>query len=271
MMRKALITGAGSGIGAAIAHALDARGYRLILVGRNEAPLDAVAGGLSSPPEKILCDLSSRTDVEALCETVRTDHSDLDVLINNAGIAVPGAVADIDQDLIDRHLEINLRAPIRLMRAIAPQMIARGSGSMVAMVSLGGIISLKDSATYSASKFGLRGFLAGFHHEVAAKGIKISGVYPAAVDTPMLHHEALQGGSVLNFIDRVLSPEEIAGATLKAIDTGKLEVYAPYSASVTARFFSSFPWMIGPLLPLMEKIGEKGRLKFIAKKGFSTD
>lgn len=271
MIRKALVTGAGGGIGAAIARALDARGYRLILVNRTEAPLNAVAATLTSPPEKILCDLSSRADVEALCETVRIDHPDLDVLVNNAGIAVPGAIADIDQDLIDRHLEINLRAPIRLMRAIAPQMIARGSGSMVAIVSLGGIISLKDSAIYSASKFGLRGFLAGFHQEVAAKSVKISGVYPAAVDTPMLHHEALHGGSVLNFVDRVLPPEEIAAATLKAIDTGRLEIYAPYSASVTARFFGSFPWMIAPLLPLMEKIGEKGRLKFIKRKGFSTE
>lgn len=266
--RKALVTGAGGGIGAAISRALDARGYALILVDRDRAPLDAVAATLKAPPATIVCDLSSREDVEALCEAVRADHPDLDILVNNAGIGIPGAVVALDQDLLDRHLEINLRAPVRLMRAIAPQMIARGGGSMVATVSLGGIISLKDSAIYSASKFGLRGFLAGFHQEMASCGVKVSGVYPAAVDTPMLHHEALHGGSVLNFIDRVMSPEDIAAATLKAIDTGRLEVYSPWSASLTARFFGSFPWMIKPLLPMMEKIGEKGRLKFVARKGF---
>ncbi|MCW5728284.1 hypothetical protein [Parvibaculum sp.] len=117
----------------------------------------------------------------------------------------------------------------------------------------------------------MRGFLAGFHQEMAAHGVKVSGVYPAAVDTPMLHHEALHGGSVLNFIDKVMTPEDVAAATLKAIDSGKLEIYVPWSASILARFFGAFPWMIRPLLPTMEKIGEKGRLKFIARKGFSVE
>lgn len=268
---KALVTGAGGGIGAAIARALDARGCRLILVDREPGLLDAVATGLTTQPEKLICDLSSRDSVEMLCAAIARDHADLDVLINNAGIGIPGAVADLDQDLLDRHLEINLRAPVRLMRAVAPLMIARGKGAMVATVSLGGIISLKDSAIYSASKFGLRGFLAGFHQEMTAHGVKVSGVYPAAVDTPMLHHEALHGGSVLNFVDKVMTPEAVAAATLRAIDSGKLEIYVPWSASILARFFGTFPWMIKPLLPLMEKIGEKGRIKFIARKGFSAD
>ncbi|MCW5728285.1 SDR family oxidoreductase [Parvibaculum sp.] len=148
---KALVTGAGGGIGAAIARALDARGWRLVLVDREAGLLDAVAAGLKTPPEKLACDLSSREDVERLCTAIMRDHADLDVLINNAGIGIPGAVADLDQEVLDRHLEINLRAPVRLMRAVAPQMIARGKGAMVATVSLGGIISLKDSAIYSAS------------------------------------------------------------------------------------------------------------------------
>ncbi|MBO6678325.1 SDR family NAD(P)-dependent oxidoreductase [Parvibaculum sp.] len=270
-MTKALVTGAGSGIGAAIARAFDKRGYGLILVDRDVAALDAVAATLGTAPEKILCDLASRDSVETLCERLRGDLADLDILVNNAGIIVPGAVTDLDQAALDLHLEINMRTPIRLMRAAAPQMIARGSGAMVSTVSLGGVISLKDSAIYSASKFGLRGFLCGFHQELAPFGVKVSGVYPAAVDTPMLLHEATHGGSVLNFVDKVMSPEDIAEATMKAVDTGKLEVYSPWSASVTARFFASFPWMIGPLLPLMEKLGEQGRRKFLAAKGLSAD
>ncbi|WP_421863124.1 SDR family NAD(P)-dependent oxidoreductase [Parvibaculum sp.] len=268
---KALVTGAGGGIGAAVSRALDARGYDLILVDRERASLDALANTLNREPKKIVCDLSSRDDVEVLCERFHTDLADLDILINNAGVVLPGAVAGLTPEALDLHLEINLRAPIRLMRAAAPQMIARKSGAMVATVSLGGVIALKDSAIYSASKFGLRGFLCGFHQELAPCGVKVSGVYPAAVDTPMLHHEALHGGSVLNFIDKVMSAEDIAKATLEAIDTGKLEVYSPYSASLTARFFGSFPWMIRPLLPFMEKLGERGRRKFLAVKGFSAE
>ena len=75
---------------------------------------------------------------------------------------------------------------------------------------------------------------------------------------------------VLNFVDKVMTPEDIAEATLKAIDTGLLEVYSPWSASLTSRFFGSFPWMIRPLLPVMEKLGEQGRRKFLAAKGLSA-
>lgn len=270
-MMKALITGAGGGIGAAIARALDKRGYHLVLVDREIASMEPLTSTLRGTPETVACNLASREEVEDLCERLSGDLADLDILVNNAGIIVPGAVADLGQEVLDLHLEVNLRAPIRLMRAMAPQMIARGRGAMVSTVSLGGVISLKDSALYSASKFGLRGFLCGFHQELAPLGVKVSGVYPAAVDTPMLLHEATHGGSVLNFVDKVMTPEDIANATLKAIDTGQLEVYSPWSASLTARFFASFPWMIRPLLPVMEKLGEQGRRKFLAAKGLSAD
>ncbi|MDX5365348.1 MAG: SDR family NAD(P)-dependent oxidoreductase [Alphaproteobacteria bacterium] len=267
---KALITGASGGIGAAITRALDRRGYDLVLVDRDMAALEIIAATASRPTERIACDLASREDVERLCGAIVRDHADLDILVNNAGIVCPGAVTDIPQTDIDLQLEVNMRAPIRLMHAVAPLMVARGRGAMVTTVSLGGIIALKESAAYAASKFGLRGFLSSFHQELAPQGIRVSGIYPAAVDTPMLHYEATHGGSVLNFIDKVVSAEDVARALLKGIDTGKLEVYVPYSASLTSRFFAAFPWMIRPVLPVMEKLGEAGRKKFLARKGLSA-
>lgn len=266
---KALVTGAGGGIGSAIARHLDAAGYRLLLADRSTEALRSLAAALSRAPELIACDLADRADVERLCTLLNTEHRDLDLLVNNAGIGIPGAVADLDQEILDLHLEINLRSPIRLMRAVAPQMIARGRGAMIATVSLGGVLALKDSAVYSASKFGLRGFLCGLHQELAPHGIRVSGIYPAAVDTPMLHHEALHGGSVLNFVDRVMSPDDVARGVMKALRGGALEVYVPYSASVTARLVGAFPWMLRPMLPWLERIGEKGRQKFVKARGLS--
>ncbi len=268
--RKALITGAAGGIGQAVARLLDGHGMRLILVDRDEASIRNASQALLTPPEIMTCDLSDREDVERLCGAIRDNHSDLYALVNNAGIGLPGPVDALDMDVIDAHLEINLRAPIRIMHAVAPLMTARGDGAMVATVSLGGVLALKDSAPYSASKFGLRGFLCGFHQEMYSKGVKVSGVYPAAVDTPMLHHEAMHGGSVLNFVDKVMTPEDVAQATLRGIHSGKLEIYVPYSASVTARFVGAFPWMLRPLLPLLEKFGEAGRKKFVARKGLDA-
>ena len=265
--RKALVTGAAGGIGQAVARLLDRKGMKLILVDRDEEAIRKTVSAFLAPPEIIACDLANRAEVERLCAHIAQEHPDLHALVNNAGIGLPGRVDALDMDVIDAHLEINLRAPIRLMRAVAPLMTARGEGAMVATVSLGGVISLKDSATYSASKFGLRGFLCGLHQELHPTGVKVSGVYPAAVDTPMLHHEAMHGGSVLNFVDKVMSPEDVAQALLKGIETGKLEIYVPYSASVMSRVAAAFPWIIRPLLPALEKIGEAGRKKFVAKKG----
>ena len=265
--RKALVTGAAGGIGQAAARLFDRQGMKLILVDRDEAAIRNTVSAFLTPPEIIACDLSDREDVERLCAHIEQAHPDLYALVNNAGIGLPGRVDALGMDVIDAHLEINLRAPIRLMRAVAPLMADRGEGAMVATVSLGGVIALKDSAPYSASKFGLRGFLCGFHQEMHPKGVKVSGVYPAAVDTPMLHHEATHGGSVLNFVDKVMTAEDVAQALLKGITTGRLEIYVPYSASVTARVAAAFPWMIRPLLPTLEKIGEAGRKKFVARKG----
>ena len=267
---KALVTGAAGGIGQVLCGKLDKRGYRLVLVDRDRAPLEALAANLSRPADILACDLADREDLERLCGTIAASHADLDLLVNNAGIVCPGAVTDIPQADIDLQLEVNMRAPIRLMHAAAPLMVARGRGAMVTTVSLGGVIALKESAAYAASKFGLRGFLSSFHQELAPRGIKVSGIYPAAVDTPMLHYEATHGGSVLNFIDKVMSPEDVADALLKGADTGKLEIYVPYSASLTSRFFAAFPWMIRPILPFMEKLGEAGRKKFVARKGLSA-
>jgi short-subunit dehydrogenase len=266
---KALVTGAAGGISQVLCEKLDRRGYHLILVDRESAPLEALAASLSRPADILTCDLADRDDLEQLCDTIVARHADLDLLINNAGVVRPGAVVDILQADIDLQLEVNLRAPIRLMQAVAPLMVARGRGALVTTVSLGGIISLKESAAYAASKFGLRGFLSSLHQELAPRGIKVSGIYPAAVDTPMLHYEATHGGSVLNFIDKVMSAEDVADALLKGVDTGKLEIYVPYSASLTSRFFAAFPWMIQPILPIMEKLGEAGRKKFVARKGLS--
>lgn len=266
---KALVTGAAGGIGRVLCEKLDRRGYHLILVDRERTSLDAICATLSRPAVTIACDLANREEVERLCETIATNHADLDVLINNAGVVRPGAVADIPFSDIILQLEVNLNAPMRLIHAIAPLMIARRRGALVTTVSLGGIIALKESAAYAASKFGLRGFLSSLHQELAPLGIKVSGIYPAAVDTPMLHYEATHGGSVLNFIDKVMSAEDVADALLGGMDTGKLEIYVPYSASLSSRFFAAFPWMIRPILPIMEKLGEAGRKKFVARKGLS--
>jgi short-subunit dehydrogenase len=93
----------------------------------------------------------------------------------------------------------------------------------------------------------------------------VSGIYPAAVDTPMLRWEAAHGGSALNFFGSVLEVDRIVDAYAKALDTGKLEVYAPYTDSIITRLGSAFPARLPRFIPVASRIGERGRARFLAK------
>ena len=91
------------------------------------------------------------------------------------------------------------------------------------------------------------------------------GVFPSGVDTPMLRKEAAHpSGSPLNFVGSVLSAEQVADACMKALDTGKLETYVPYTDSVTTRVFGAFPWLIRRVEPAFATFGERGRTKYLA-------
>lgn len=266
-MKKALITGGGGAIAAEIARLLDARGYSLILADINDARMSEVAATLSRPALCLHADLSTSSGVAELCSVIERDHADLALLVNNAGYVEPGDVADLEPQVLDRHIAINLIAPMQLTRTVARFMRKRGSGDILSIVSMGGIIALKGSASYAASKFGLRGFLTSVRSELGPHGVRVMGIFPSGVDTPMLRYEATHNGSPLNFVGKVFTAAEVADACMAALDSGRLETYVPYSDSLTSRFAGAFPWLIEKILPLFEKSGEKGRAKFRAERG----
>lgn len=267
-MKKALITGGGGAIAAEIATRLDKRGYTLILADINEARMAQVAKSLSRPAVTIRADLSTREGVAALASLIEAEHSDLALLVNNAGYVEPGDAADLKPDVLERHIAINLVAPMQLASVAARLMRARKSGDILSIVSMGGIIALKGSAAYAASKFGLRGFQTSIRSELAPHGVRVMGVFPSGVDTPMLRYEAQHSsGSALNFVGKVFTAAEVADACMAALDSGKLETYVPYGDSLTSRFVGAFPWLIEKVLPMFEKSGERGRAKFRAERG----
>ena len=266
-MKKALITGGGGAIAAEIAKRLNARGYSLVLVDINDARMAEVAATLSRPALCLHADLSTSSGVAELCATVERDHGNLALLVNNAGYVEPGDVADLAPEVLDRHIAINLTAPMQLTACAARLMRARGTGDILSIVSMGGIIALKGSASYAASKFGLRGYLTSVRSELKTHGVRVMGIFPSGVDTPMLRYEATHNGSPLNFVGKVFTAAEVADACMGALDSGRLETYVPYSDSLTSRLVAAFPWMIEKILPMFEKSGEKGRAKFRADRG----
>jgi 2-dehydro-3-deoxy-L-rhamnonate dehydrogenase (NAD+) len=267
MAKTAVITGGAGGIAAELAPLLLERGYRLILIDLERSRLEERARLLGGDVEIIQADLSRSDDLQLAAERIGA-IPDLDLLVNNAGIIVPGDVADLPYATLERHVSINLLAPMRLTQAAVPPMSARRAGYILSIVSAAGVVALPGSAAYTASKFGLRGFLTALSQEVIGHGIHVRNIFPGAVDTPMLRFEATHGGSPLNFLNKdVLSPRQVAEASVRALDGRSLETYLPFSDGFTARLVGMAPGLIPMLLPSLQKKGEKGMKRYLESRG----
>ncbi len=182
----AVITGAGSGIGAALARVLAARGCHLALVDivpeALEATRAALAGVVRVSAHQM--DVTDAGAVAALPGAVEAAHGvAADILVNNAGVALQGQFADVPGADFDWLLGINLLAPIRLTRAFLPMLAARPVAQIVNLSSLFGLVAPPGQAAYATAKFGLRGFSEALRHELAETGIGVSVVHPGGVAT----------------------------------------------------------------------------------------
>ena len=221
-----LLTGATGGIGHAIARALAGRGAKLILSGRREGVLDELAAELGG--QAVTCDLASRAAVSELAER----SSSAEILIANAALPASGLLTDLTQEQIDRMLEVNLRAPIALARALAPAMIARGRGHMVFISSLSGKTASPASSLYSATKFGLRGFALGVREDLREHGVGASTIFPGFIREAGMFADTsvrLRPGVGTR------SPDDVAAAVVQAIDEDRAEIdVAPASLRLGA-------------------------------------
>jgi NAD(P)-dependent dehydrogenase (short-subunit alcohol dehydrogenase family) len=203
----ALVTGAGRGIGAAIARRLAALSATVLLCGRtrshlqNTADIIAKAGGKS---EVIECDLTDLRAVEQLALRVRDRHGRVDILVNNAGIGgFGGPLHQLAPDEWERILNTNLRGVYYMIRAFAPMMIQAKRGHIINISSLAGKNALPNGAAYAASKWGLNGLTYSVAEELRTHNIRVSVVCPGSVDTSLSPH----AGKDKN---KMLQPEDVA-------------------------------------------------------------
>jgi short-subunit dehydrogenase len=264
--KTALVTGASSGIGAEFVRQLDAMGYQLTLLGRSQERLEAVGKPLSHSPSYLIADLSLREGRESAAAQIRAVPDGFDLVIPNAGIAHPAPLAVSSADKQENTIAVNLLGNMQIIQAALPAMLRKRKGDIIAVVSMGGIIALENYTAYSASKFGMRGFLWSLSGELKGSGVNLSGMYCSAVDTPMLNDEARNPyGSPLNFMGKVSTPQEVVTRALKALEKPKLEIYLPYGDSWTARILGFFPRLLAKLQPMFVSSGEKGRKKYLEK------
>ena len=229
------MTGATGGLGRAIAGALHDRGASLLLTGRKTGVLEDMKSELSERVEVLAADLRSAEELSAL--TGRA--SAVDVLVANAGHPGTGRLDRLDRDEIDEVIDVNLRAPIQLTRALLPAMLKRGSGHVVLISSLAGKVANPRSTLYSATKFGLRGFGLALHEELHGTGVGVTTVCPGFIrDAGMF----VRSGTKLPPGMGTSSPEEVARAVIRGIESNKREIdVAPLTMRSGVRIFTVAP------------------------------
>ncbi len=181
----AVVTGAGRGIGAAVAGRLSREGYAVALTARSADQLQQAASDCDGPTLTIPADLTEPDAVERIAATVENAWGGIDVLVANAGAATSAPVERItDQQWADA-LELNLTAPFRCLRRVIPGMRQRGSGRIVVVASMAAKAGDPYIAAYTASKHGVLGLVRSAAAELARTGVTVNAVCPAYVDTPM--------------------------------------------------------------------------------------
>jgi ribitol 2-dehydrogenase len=179
--KVALVTGASSGIGRAMAMALAAEGAKLALVGRSAERLGAVADRIGNGAAAIAADLTKPGEVERVVAEASRRFEQIDILLPNAGLYIPGDVADGDPDAWDELLAINVSSVFRLARAVLPQMIERKSGHIIITSSISGHQAIQWEPVYSASKHAIQSFVHGLRRQVAGYNIRVGAIAPGIV------------------------------------------------------------------------------------------
>jgi NADP-dependent 3-hydroxy acid dehydrogenase YdfG len=217
--RAAIITGGGSGVGAAIALALAAEKASLHLIGRRLEPLEAVrarARWLGAEATCYQTDLSSESGLLELTQRLTSDLAHVDVLVQNAAMFVPGSIASSDLEDFDRHFRTNVRAPYRLTQALLPMLKVR-HGQVVFINSSSGIAAKPFSAQYDATKHALKAIADSLRAEINADGIRVLTVFLGRTASDMQQRIHASGGKPYR-PELLLQPDDVASVVLHALN-----------------------------------------------------
>jgi short-subunit dehydrogenase len=218
----AVITGASSGIGEAIARTLAARGWHCVLLARRAAELERIAAEVGGEFE--VCDVSDRAQVDEVATRILQRHPSIGLLVNNAGIPARGSFLDVDPELVERVTAVNYLGGVWCLRAFSPGL---GKGShVVNLVSVAGTVAFAPAGAYAASKHAQLAFSRSVTALLRPRDVQVHTVLPGFVET-----EGFPQRSKLRspFLRRfVIEAEDVAEAVAKAIDRGKAEVTVPW-------------------------------------------
>jgi 3-hydroxybutyrate dehydrogenase len=246
--RNALVTGAGRGIGRAIAEAFAAAGAKVAVAARTTRELDEIVGGIRKAggmAVALRADLSKPEVPYELAKMAAQQLGPIDILVNNAGIgssANPKPLLDFDDSFWELSLALNLTAPYKLSKALLPGMLERRWGRIINVASINGKMPSLHASAYTASKHGLLGLTKALALEVAANGVTVNAICPGPVHTLMndkrLEYDARRKATTVADIEKTLTP---IGGRLEPVDIAPLAVYL---ASDEARTVTGQSWNI---------------------------
>jgi uncharacterized protein len=200
-----VITGAGSGLGASLARKYSQKGSHVVLLGRTKEKLGKVAAQLPNSCSTYTVDVSSKEEVTKVFATIQEEVGVVELLINNAGVGSFALAEDIDQQSLDKMIDINLKGTIFCTQAVLGQMKTRNRGVIVNIVSTAGKEGKAHESVYCASKFGVRGFTESLAVELKETPIHVIGVYMGGMKT-----EFWDGIFAQEQLEKLMDPDDIA-------------------------------------------------------------
>jgi short-subunit dehydrogenase len=242
----AVVTGAASGIGEALAVRLAARGSHLVLVDRDKDRLGDVADRLRTAHPGLtlathVADLSDDEQIAAVAATLAAEHPETTLLVNNAGVALGGRFDQVTLDEFDWVMAVNFHSVVRLTHALLPVLKARPGAHLVNVSSVFGIFAPAGQAAYSASKFAVRGFSEALRHELAENAVGVTVVHPGGIRTRIAESARIGSGVSAEEYEQgreqfakllTMPPEKAAAMIVEAIEKRRPRLLIGWSAKV---------------------------------------
>lgn len=257
------ITGAASGIGAAVAREAVGRGYRAVLADINEPAAKALADELGSAAIAVSLDVRNAAGWESALDAGWNAFGTVDVLVNNAGIVRTGFAQQLDLAAHREMMDVNFFGPVTGMKAAIPRFRAQGHGQILNICSMTAFMPLTGYATYGATKHALRVF----HHSLALEErdgpVSFTIVHPPAVQTPMLEQELADESAFLGFAERAIDPSVLAESVVDAIKTKPVELVFPTVMGRVQRAFGVFPRLMRVAIPIAERTARRHRASLV--------
>ena len=261
--KTVIVTGASSGVGEAAARQFIREGARVVLAARSAQALQTLADELGQDALAVPTDVADRAACEALIQATVEAFGGLDVLVNNAGFNSRGDVERISLDDIERMVDVNLKAPLRLSKLALPHLARSERGAIVNVASLAGRVPVDHDATYSATKFGLRAFSFALAEELEGTRVTVSVVSPGPIATGFIL-EDVDSVADLTLSQPMSTADEVARCVLQCARDGSRERTLSMVSGLLTQLGYLAPGLRKLLKPALEARGRKARERYRA-------